>query len=242
MPQTLRTANDIIVRAFYLIGEVSPNETPTSDQVLEGLYYLNDLFDHFASLGIYIPFISELSFTMTPGKDKYTISNILSSDILFERIVELDFVNVIRNEISYPLRIINRAELFQNSRLTNLEARPGYVILERRSLESELHFYPVPAFAYECKVRAKFMLDHVELFDTFDEVPPYYNRFLRYALARELRSVYPSANWTQTAENEYQLMLKNLAAANDIELTIYPDNILMEPYGDFVYEAFGIFT
>lgn len=242
MPQTPRTANDIIVKAFYLIGEFSPDETPSGSQITEGLYYFNDLFDHFSSLGIYIPFIKELTFNLQSGKDEYTISNAIPADVTAERIVELDYVNIIREKISYPVRIVKRSDVFNETRLFDLESRPGYVILMRDDLFSKLKFYPVPSFPYECHVRAKFMLDHVELFDNLEEIPPYYFRFLRYALARELKDVYPSANWSATAESAYQEMRKNLTAANDIDMSIWTDNILINRYGDFVYESFGIFA
>lgn len=242
MPQTSRTTNDIIVKAFYLIGEFSPDELPSDSQITEGLYYLNDLFDHFASLGIFIPFIKELTFNLQSGKDEYTISNIIPADVDFERIVELDYVNIIRERISYPVRVIKRSDIFNNTRLVDIKTRPGYVIFIRDDLFTKLKFYPVPEFPYECHVRAKFMLDHLELFDNLDEVPPYYFRFLRYALARELKDVYPSGNWSAQAENEYQVMLKNVTAATDIDMAIWPDNILMGSFGEFIYESFGTFA
>lgn len=240
MPQTSRTTNDIIVRAFYLIGEFAPDETPSGSQITEGLYYLNDLFDSFSALGIYIPFIRELVFDLEIGKDEYTISNLVPADVNFERIVELDYVNIIRETVSYPVRIIKRADLLNSARVVNIKSRPGFVIFVRDDLVSKLKFYATPDFPFECHVRAKFMLDHLGLFDNLDEVPPYYFRFLRYALGRELLNVYPSSNWSAQAEGEYQIMLKNLTAATDINLTIYPDNLLMKRYGEFLYESFGV--
>lgn len=244
MPQQQRTANDIIVRAYYLIGELSPDEIPSGSQITEGLYYLNDLLDHFSSLGILIPFIRNLTFDMTVGKDKYTISNVpgQTSDITFNRIVELDYVNVIREKISYPVRVIKRSDLFDNTRLLTIQTRPGYVLLLRDDLETTLQFYPVPEFAYEANIRAKFMLDHLELFVGLEQVPPYCNRFLRYALARELTAVFPSSNWTQTNEESYQTMLSNLTAATDLDMAIFTDNILIDSFGEFIYDSFGVFT
>jgi hypothetical protein len=241
MPQTPRTANDIIVRAFYLIGEFSPNRLPDATDMQEGLYCLNDLFDHFASLGIYIPYIKELTFNLITNQENYTLSNIIPADVDSERIVELEFVNVAIDgqEISYPVRIINRSSLLNNTRFTALQTRPGFVILERQDLYSQLTFYPKPDQPYVCTVRAKFMLDKLELFDNLEEVPPYYFRFLRYALARELLNIYPSANWSKMSEETYQSMVANLKAATDMNLAIYPDNLLMNQYGDIGYNIFG---
>lgn len=240
MPQTPRTTNDIIVRALNLIGELSPDEIPSGSQVTEGLYYLNDLFDYLSSAGIYIPFVRQLTFTMTVGKSDYSFSNNFPADIFSERIVEVDYVTVQRDSSSFPVRIVKRADLLNNFYVTNAQGIPGIVIFERSDQFSNLKFQPAPDFNYECHVRAKFMLDHLELYDNLDEVPPYYFRFLRYALAKELISVYPSSNWTPQAQQEYDTMFKRLTAANDVDLTINTDGALMNPYGVWSLRDFGI--
>lgn len=240
MPQTPRTTNDVIVRALNLIGELSPDEVPSGSQVTEGLYYLNDLFDFYSSAGIYIPFVKQLDFTMTAGKGDYSISNNYPADINGERIIELDYVTVQRDTSIFPVRIIKRANLFNNFYISNAQGLPGIVIFERSDQFSNLKFYPAPDFSYDCHIRAKFMLDHLELYDSLEEVPPYYFRFLRYALAKELISVYPSANWTQQAQQEYDTMLSRLTAANDMDLTINTDGALMNQYGLWSTRDIGI--
>lgn len=219
MPQTSRTANDIIVKAFYLIG-LSPDEIPEGGPVQEALYYLNDLLDYFSSLGILIPFIKEISFPLVTGKDKYTVSNVIPADVNEERIVELDFVNLIRDSISYPVRPVKRGDIFNVSRNINTKTLPDRVLLIRDNQQSTLQFYPVPSFDYECIVRGKFMLDHLELYDTIEELPPYMFRFLRYAIGREMLGVIKSASWSERQESDYQLMFKNITATSDINMDI----------------------
>ena len=41
----IKTANDLIIKSFFLINEYSPNELPSSYEILEGLDYLNDILD-----------------------------------------------------------------------------------------------------------------------------------------------------------------------------------------------------
>ncbi len=242
MPQPDRTANDIIIRSYYLMGELSPDELPDAAQIAEGLYYLNDLLDFFSSAGIFIPFITELNFNLVANQDKYIFSNNVPADVVADQIVEIDYCNVLRDNISYPVRVISRSELFNSTRLVNIKTRPGLVILNRQELFSEIQFYPTPTFNYECNLRVKSYLDSLELQDVINEVPRYFYRFLRYALARELTAVYPSGNWTPKMEKEYEFMYQQLTAASDLDMTIYPDNILMDPFGELTYEAFGIFS
>lgn len=239
MPQASRTVNDIIVNSFYQIGELSPDEVPSASLISRGLYLLNDMLDSFAVSGIYIPFIRDLTFNLSAGKDIYTISNVVTADITYERLVALEYVNVKRDTVSYPVRVINRAELFNQTRVTDLPSRPTKVILERRDFFSQLQFYPVPQFDYECTIRGKFMFDKLELYDAIDEVPAYYYRFMRYALARELKSFYPSANWGETDEKEFQKMMKDITGSNDTNMLIMADDILMNGYRRSVYDSFG---
>lgn len=226
MPQINRTTNDLIVNALQLIGEISPDEIPSSAVVAKCLYLLNDLLDYFSVKGILIPFINELTFNITAGKSDYTISNATSADVIGERIVELDYVTLVSNASAYPCRIINRSQLYNISRSTQITGRPIQVILDRQPLFTKLRFYPSPDMTYECQVRGKFMLDSLELFDNLDEIPRYMFRFLRYALARELLSEFPSANWSPINENEYADMFASLKATSDISMAIFADNTL----------------
>jgi hypothetical protein len=244
MPQKPKTANDIIVNAFHMIGEFSPDEIPSASEITKGLELLNEILDSFSSLGVYIPFIQRVTFTMTPGEGFYIFSTSpnVQADVISDNIVGLNFVNVIRNNTSYPLRIISRSQLYDSSFQQNLKSRPSYVILERSNEFSGLQFYPLPDFAYECEVRGKFVFDRVDLYSNLEGIPRNYFRFLRYCLARELLEYYPSGNWSQRAEMTYQRMMNDAKASNDVDMTIVPGQILQKRYGDIVYDNFGTST
>jgi hypothetical protein len=102
--------------------------------------------------------------------------------------------------------------------------------MDKLELQTNLTFYPVPDLAYVCTVRGKFMLNRLSLFEVIQEVPPYFYKFLRYALGRELRSYYPSSSWDQIKEDEYQAMLKHIKASTEINILINTDPILMHPW------------
>jgi hypothetical protein len=240
MPQTPRTTNDIIVQSMRLIGELTPNEIPSADQLNEGLYCLNDLLDSLSQAGIYIPFVRELSFNLVPNQSDYTVSNAIANpDVEFDRIIEVDLCNIIYLTTSYPLRVISLPERYLSMTQTNLTVRPQTVTLMRSNLYSTLRFYPIPDQQYEAQIRGKFMLDHLGLFTNLDEVPPYYFRFFRFALARELLNIYPSGNWTSQAEDTYKSMYQTLLPANDIDVAIRPDGLLMTRYGYGIDNSWG---
>jgi hypothetical protein len=229
MPQVSRTTNDLIINAFYTIGELGVGERPDAYMLESGLYLLNELLDQFSSSGVYIPFLTTVDFVLQAGKGTYSISNIGTADIISERPIDIVFANYLVETMSYPLRVINKAQYYNTMRLTTLNARPSCVVLDKQEQSSFLIFYPNPDQPYPCQVQLKVMLDKLEPFDIIDEVPPYFQRFLRLALARNLISYYPSANFSPQDEDEYQRIFADLKSGNETDLTIRNSNILEAP-------------
>lgn len=236
MAQDSRSVNDIINNALYLIAAISPDRIPPDSMVSRGLYLLNDMLDSFSSLGVYIPFIKTIDVQLVPNQGTYSISNVVPADFNFNRIVELDFVTVTIQQISYPVNIVDRAVILNQVRFSQGQTRPGAVFMDNLDLQTNLTFYPKPDQQYQCQIRAKFMLDRLSMFQVITEVPPKYYKFLRYALGRELRSYYPSSSWDEIKENEYQMMLKQIKASPEINVLINPDGLLMCPY-QYVYNS-----
>jgi hypothetical protein len=96
MPQTVRTVNQLIINSLYLIGELGVGEPPDAFMLTTGLDLVNEILDSFAADSIYIPYLTTLSFTMTPGKPTYSISDmIIGTDITADRVVDLSFANYV---------------------------------------------------------------------------------------------------------------------------------------------------
>lgn len=234
MPQVVRSTNDIIVNALYLLGELGVGYQPDAFMLSTGLELINELLAKFTSDSIYIPFLTTVDFVMVPGQATYSVSDMVTADINSDRIVDLVFANYTvqpdaSEPIVYPLKIINKATYYGVVRLDNLQARPGFVFLDKQPTESFITFYPAPDQPYPCSLKVKSFLDSVEAQQTLEEVPPYYYGFLKYALARKFLAYYPSGNWPQTSEDEYQDYYNNLKNANETDLTIRPSVIMDAP-------------
>ena len=93
MTQVARTTNDLIINSLYLLGELSPSETPDSFMLSTGLDLINELLDKFSSDSIYIPYLTTISSTFVVGKDTYSISDIIPADLTADRVVDLTFAN-----------------------------------------------------------------------------------------------------------------------------------------------------
>lgn len=241
MPQVARTTNDIIVNALYLLGELGVGETPDAFMLTTGLELVNGLLDVFAADSIYIPFLTTLDFVFVPGQDRYSISDLVPADIAADRIVDLSFANYFVSSISYPLRIVNKATYYNIARQTTVLTRPGIILLDKQPTESFIIVYPRPDQPYPCSLKVKSMIDKLEPFEDISELPPYYYRFLKFAMAREFLAYYPSGNWPQTNEDSYQDMYSNLKNSNETDLTVRPSCIfqVQDPFYWQLILAYG---
>jgi hypothetical protein len=232
MPQSQITVNDLIIDSFALLGELGDGELLTSPMLFRGLRSINYMLTKFSVDSIFIPFLSKVTSVMVPGKDVYSISDIVPADIVSNRIVDLSFANFTlpQGGIVYPLKIFDKAQYYGITRLNTLIARPSFIFLDKQSQESFITFYPTPDLAYPFDLKVKQMIDSVVNQDTLDLfVSPEYDRFLMYALTRELKSFYPSGHWSPEMEEDYQTMYSEIKAKNETDLTIRPTAILVSP-------------
>lgn len=233
MSQVAKTTNQLIINSLYLLGELGVGETPDAFMLSSGLELINELLSKFTSDSIYIPYLTELSFDLVAGQATYSISDIVTADVSANRIVDLSFANYTvpssGQGIIYPLQIINKAQYYGVTRLTPLNTRPGFIFLDKQPTESFVTLYPAPDQPYPCLLGVKSMLDSLTANQSLQEVPPFYYGFLKYSLARKYLSYYPSGNWPDTAEQEYQDYFNIIKSANETDLTVRPSAVLSRP-------------
>jgi hypothetical protein len=234
MTQVTRTTNDVIVNSLYLLGELGVGEQPDGFMLTTGLDLLNELIDKFASDSIYVPFETTIDHTFTVGQQTYSISDMVSADIDANRIVDLTFATYTvqpgaSQPIVYPLKIINKATYYGVVRLNNLQARPGFIFLNKQADESFITVYPAPDQEYPFSLKVKCMIDELDNQSDLSSLPPFYYGFLKYALARKFLAYYPSSNWPQQNEDEYQDYYNILKNVNETDMTIRPSVILDAP-------------
>jgi hypothetical protein len=233
MPQVTKTTNDLIINSLYLIGELGVGEVPDSFMLSSGLELINELLTKFAADSIYIPYLTELNFNLVAGQGTYSISDILPADVVGDRIVDLSYANYIvpsaGQGIIYPLKIINKAQYYGVTRLQPLTTRPGFIFLDKQDTESFITLYPQPDQPYPCILGVKSMIDSLVANQSLTELPPFYYGFMKYCLARKFLSYYPSGNWNESAESEYQDYFSTIKNANETDVTIRPSAIIDKP-------------
>ena len=227
MAQVTRTTNELIVNSLYMLGELGVGETPDAFMLSTGLELINELIDKFAADSIYIPFLTTINFNMVPGQAEYTLSTLAGANVNSDRIVDLSMANyTVQNQINYPIKIVNKAQYYGIVKQTNLNSRPSIVFLNKQATESIITFFPAPDQAYPCQLKCKVMIDKLDEHESLNELPPFYYGFMKRALARTYLQYYPSGNWPQTAEDEYQDYYNILKNANETDLTVRPSVLL----------------
>ncbi|HHT9109591.1 MAG TPA: hypothetical protein ACFYDZ_00360 [Candidatus Brocadiaceae bacterium] len=233
MAQIVKTTNELIINALYLLGELGVGETPDAFMLSSGLEILNELLAKFDSDSIYIPYLTEISFNLVSGQQTYSISDMIASDVTNNRIVDLSFANYTvpsaGQGIIYPLQIINKAQYYGVTRLLPLDTRPGFIFLDKQPQQSFVTLYPAPDQPYPCLLGCKVMITSLTADEDLTTIPPFYYGFLKYCLARKFLSYYPSGNWNDAAETEYQDYYSIIKNANETDLTIRPSAILSRP-------------
>lgn len=138
-------------------------------------------------------------------------------------------IQPVNASLCYPLRIINKATYWNVVRQTNLLSRPGFIFLDKQPTESFITVYPVPDQPYAAKIQVKCMINNLGNQDSLGELPPNYYGFLKYALARKFLAYYPSGNWPQQNELEYEDYYNTFKNCNETDLTIRPSVTLTAP-------------
>lgn len=234
MSQLSQTTNELIVDSLRLIGELGVQETADAYMLTTGLSLINEVLNKGSSDSIYVPYLSTLDFDMVPNQAEYSISDIIPADITQNRIIDLAFatytITVDTDQpITYPLQILTKSEYYGVVRLANLFTRPNFIFLNKQPLQSLVTLYPAPDQPYPCSLKAKVMLDNVTAGQNLDNLPPNSWGYLKYAIGRKFLGYYPSANWSQLAEDEYLDYYKMFKVTNETDLTLRPSIILTAP-------------
>lgn len=235
MAQEIRTTNKLIINALYLHGELAVNETPDQFMLDTGLDIINEILGKLSSDSIYIPFLTTLSGTFEYGKSTYSVSDMISdADIKANRIVDLIYVeyNVPASDgttlttVTYPVTIISQNQFYNSIRQSPTNSRPGAVYFENTPSETLITFYPAPSDAYSFKLKVRAMISSLEAQSTLEELPPLFYGFLKYALARSFLGYYPSNNWTENKEKEYEDYYNILKNTSGVDMSITTSTLL----------------
>lgn len=190
-------AETLITRSWYLSGIVARNlQTPSGDQINDGLYLLNALLDFKQIETDLIPYWQYIELPLVPGQEFYFLP--------FVAALESTTFNI--DVVRYPMSETSRMTYYGSARVDNIETLPFNFNYNRALGGGNLAVYFLPQSNYTLKAMAKIFLVDVALntdLTNISESVPYtfinssnqgydtsYIEYLRYALARQMCSEY----------------------------------------------------
>jgi len=177
------TALQLITKAFYLSQIVTQDYfKATSDQIIEGLECLNDLFAEKTIDAALNPYYQSYELIVDPNTEMYFIPNLIGATS----------VTFTLNSVRYSVQKMGRAQYFGAARANNIPSLPFQWHLEKCKGGSNLFIYFLPNEAYDFEIWGQFSLQsdvtlYQDLSLTFDR---FYLSYLKFLLAKRLCAYY----------------------------------------------------
>lgn len=224
------TVDQLINDAYFLCGLLNENTALTGQQYTQAFNILNLETETLSASGMNIPYFTTVSFNMTPGQAVYTFGNLVSSDVQTNRFVSIDYIDYVFNQIQYPVHVDSTKEWKATFRqVENLQPSPPQeCFVDQTRDETVVTFYYPPDQNYLCYVRGKQVFDQFTDHDAILNLPPYYYKWFKYRLAKELALQYPGVGvWTDMHERELTVLIKNQTMNNQVNLDIKPSAYML---------------
>jgi len=220
------TVEEIIRGSFFLSGAWDETSTPSDGQTSMAISLLNDTL-HSSPGGADVPFYTTKEWKLIAGKETYTFGTLPDVDFQSNRIISIQFAGIKYQNLYRPIKVFTAFDQFERYRVLNgsgslFTGWPFAVYLENNVGVSSITFYPSPQEAFTASLKCKVDLDDFQPQKVILNVPPFYYKYLRYQLARELCMVFNrTSNWDELKESEYQKLLKEMRAGIALDLTIH---------------------
>jgi hypothetical protein len=183
------TANDLITRAYRLLGDISNSEALTADQANVGLEALNALLDSLSIQRLSIYEVRQESLTWPASTASRTIGDGADFDTHRPDRIESGTYFEDANNIAYQVDIVrNRSTYDAIYDKTVTSSYPELLMYVPSTQWGTLYVYPVPTASLTLKLNS---WQPLQIFDTLTEahiLPAGYQRLIAYNLAIELEA------------------------------------------------------
>lgn len=147
-------AQQLITRSWYLSGIIGRNlQTPTGDQITDGLNLLNALLDFKAIETDLIPYWTYIEMDMVAGQADYFLPNVVA--------VESATFNL--DVVRYPMQSVTRNNFYGSARVDNIETLPFSYNYNRAVGGGNFSTYFIPDSNYPLKLMVKIGFTNVTL-------------------------------------------------------------------------------
>lgn len=228
-----QTVKQFVTDAYQLISANSPTVPLHGDDTLKGIQFLNDLLQDYSSSSLMLTISKYVEFTINQNVVAATFSDpslvptpVIPAgtsfiNIFSGRLSNLENAWLTLDGVTYPLIDESRNVFFGSYKFDPQLGLPRFVIITNDLDFTTMRFYPGPSQSFDVIVYGKFQLPSLNENSNMSSLPLYYQRYLKFALAREL-AFYKgrSKAWDEKLQAMYDQAFDNMESVTSCNLVI----------------------
>jgi len=182
----------MIRRSLMLIGVLAEGETPSADQLADGISTLNEMLGEWSNDNLLIPTTVREEFSLVAAQATRTMGP--TGNYATTRPLEIESA-MLENQSSAPtteseVEIVTSEQWAAIPQKDNTSELPQKVWIQWNTPNITLNFYPVPTTAHKIVLYSQKLLLSVTSGNTDIALPPGYDKAIRYNLAIDLAPDY----------------------------------------------------
>jgi hypothetical protein len=179
------TGNDIVKGALRVLGAIAPGETPSSEDLADGLQALNWMLDGWNTKGIFVYATTRNTYTLTQGTDNYTIGSAATFNTTRPVRIEHASIIPVGNTFEYPMHRLTSDEYAMLSDKVT-QGIPWAYFYRPDAGQGRIFVYTVPSDAHALVLYEESHLSQISDGTSYLSLAPGFARALKYNLAIEL--------------------------------------------------------
>lgn len=181
------TVRDMIRRSLVLIGVLADGETPSSEMLSDGFLSLKDLLGSWSNENLIINAKTKEEFNLVGGQQTYTMGQSGNFNTLRAQKIENAIIQTLSNpKQELPVEIITQDRWAAIPTKETESTFPTMIFQENSYPLDRLNLWPIPSAAIKLILWSWKPLSELSNVNTVIELPPGYDRAIRYNLALEL--------------------------------------------------------
>lgn len=220
----MTTIKQFVNYSYKLINPSNPTQPLAGDDELTAIFLLNQLMTSYADDGLMLTIAKTVTVPINIPQQSVIIGPatvIPAPNIIEGRPAAWDDAWLELQGVTYPLIFKSREEFLASFKYNPLQGLPRFIIPFPQTDYVEFRLYPAPSQFFDFFLRGKFQLANYESTDTLDNLPAYYQRYLMFALAKDIALFKGRvAAWTPLLEQELVKATNNMQAVSEVNLAI----------------------
>ncbi len=228
----VQTAREFIRDSYQLVSADNPT-VPLKDGYLErGILILNELLEEYSADGLLLTVAREVTLPIISGVTEvsFGIASVPPDPLLdptytLGRLYNLGSAWLELEGVTYPLIDESRNVFFGSYKYDPQLGLPRFCIITYQNDRTTMRLYPGASQGYSLKIYGKFQLLNIGVNDDMSQLPAYYSRFLKLAVAYDLAFYTGRGSaWDEKLQKKFDKAEDKMISVSTINLVIQSQN------------------